>query len=90
MLAQFGLTAGAIVMTMQELAMQAMAMRNAGKTPEEIRAFVYNGANALALQQGSGTVVTETGTDEGWRMRVGSEIVDYGAGGYSYRVWRAG
>ncbi len=75
-------------MRMRTLALSAMVMRRDGKTPAEIRLYVFKGATDLALQQGSGVVVAETGTDEGWRIRVGSEIVDYGPDGYSYRVWR--
>jgi hypothetical protein len=37
-------------MSMRELAVQAMAMRNAGKSPVDIRKFVWRGMTALTME----------------------------------------
>jgi hypothetical protein len=71
---------------MRELATQAMAMRNANKSAEEIRSFVFKGATALATEQR--TNITEVKGEKGWEIRlVGTgEVVAYSEDhGYSFR-----
>jgi hypothetical protein len=71
---------------MRELAVQAMAMRNAKKRPEEIRSFVFKGATALATEQR--TSINEVSSEKGWEIRlVGTgEVVAYSEDfGYSFR-----
>ncbi|MBU6462152.1 MAG: hypothetical protein KGK01_00095 [Bradyrhizobium sp.] len=68
---------------MRELAIQAMAMRNTKKTPEEIRSFVYKGATALATEQR--TSITEVNGEKGWEIRLGGKVVAYSKDhGYSF------
>ncbi|PIT04470.1 hypothetical protein TSA1_29715 [Bradyrhizobium nitroreducens] len=72
--------------TMRELAIEAMAMRNRGSEPSEIRLFVYKGVNALVLQDR--TPMTEhDNPPDGWEMRrpATGEVITYGPNGYSYR-----
>ena len=72
-------------MGMRELAIQAMGMRNANKTPAEIRVFLWDGVNALGLEQGS--VMAEHGDEKAYEMRLGSETIAYSErDGYSYRT----
>jgi hypothetical protein len=71
---------------MRDLAIKAMAMRNDGKPPSEIRLFVYKGVNALTIQDR--TPMTEHDVPpDGWEMRrpTTGEIITYGPDGYSYR-----
>jgi hypothetical protein len=71
---------------MRELATQAIAMRNAGKTPEEIYSFVFKAATTLAMELR--TNINEVNGKRGWEIRLAStcEVVAYSEDfGYSFR-----
>ena len=74
-------------MTIRELANEATAMRNAGKSDAEIRSFVWKGVNALAMEDGTPMAEYDL-PGVGWEMRrpATGEVITYGPDGYSYRA----
>jgi hypothetical protein len=72
-------------MSMSELAIQAMAMRNAGKSPADIRKFVWRGMTALTMEDRTPMTEYDIAPD-GWQMGRGTgEIITCGPDGYKYR-----